>query len=54
MFVPCGGRPAAIDSNNVHELIDQKTGKSVVPYFVEGANLFVTQDAKLSLEEQDV
>ncbi|CUM54255.1 unnamed protein product [Debaryomyces tyrocola] len=50
LFVPCGGRPAAIDTNNVHELIDQKTGKCIVPYFVEGANLFVTQDAKLSLE----
>ncbi|KAM9886068.1 hypothetical protein OXX79_014428, partial [Metschnikowia pulcherrima] len=36
LFVPCGGRPAAIDTNNVMELIDEKTGKSVIPYFVEG------------------
>lgn len=50
LFVPCGGRPAAIDTNNIHELIDEKTGKSVVPYFVEGANLFITQSAKLILE----
>ena len=51
LFVPCGGRPAAIDTNNVHDLIDEKTGKSVVPYFVEGANLFITQSAKLILEK---
>lgn len=51
LFVPCGGRPAAIDSPNVQELIDEKTGKSIVPYFVEGANLFITQPAKLILEK---
>ncbi|KAG7191615.1 NAD-dependent glutamate dehydrogenase [Scheffersomyces spartinae] len=51
LFVPCGGRPAAIDTNNVEELIDSKTGKSVIPYFVEGANLFITQSAKLVLEK---
>ena len=51
LFVPCGGRPAAIDTNNVHELIDQKTGKSIIPYFVEGANLFITQSAKIILEQ---
>lgn len=50
LFVPCGGRPAAIDTNNVQELIDEKTGKSIIPYFVEGANLFITQSAKLILE----
>ncbi|KAI3403714.2 GDH2 [Candida oxycetoniae] len=54
LFVPCGGRPAAIDTNNVHELIDDKTGKSVVPYFVEGANLFITQSAKLILEKAGI
>lgn len=50
LFVPCGGRPAAIDTDNVRTLIDQKTGKSIIPYFVEGANLFITQSAKLILE----
>lgn len=50
VFVPCGGRPGAIDTNNVHELIDSKTGKAIIPYFVEGANLFITQSAKLILE----
>lgn len=50
LFVPCGGRPSAIDTNNVHELIDSKTGKSIIPYIVEGANLFITQSAKIILE----
>lgn len=51
LFVPCGGRPAAIDTNNVHELINTKTGKSIIPYIVEGANLFITQSAKIILED---
>ncbi|APA08274.1 hypothetical protein sscle_03g030440 [Sclerotinia sclerotiorum 1980 UF-70] len=49
VFVPCGGRPAAIDLSSVNKLI--KDGKSTIPYIVEGANLFITQDAKLRLEE---
>lgn len=51
MFVPCGGRPEAININNVSELIDPTTKKSRLPALVEGANLFVTQDAKLVLEK---
>lgn len=50
MFVPCGGRPEAIDINTVHQLI-KSDGTSKIPYLVEGANLFITQDAKLILEE---
>ncbi|KAI0603231.1 NAD-specific glutamate dehydrogenase-like protein [Biscogniauxia sp. FL1348] len=48
-FVPCGGRPESIDLSSVGRLI--KDGRSVIPYIVEGANLFITQDAKLRLEE---
>ena len=47
-FVPCGGRPESIDLSSVTKLI--KNGKSTIPYIVEGANLFITQDAKLRLE----
>lgn len=47
-FVPCGGRPESIDVMSVNKLI--KDGRSTVPYMVEGANLFITQDAKLRLE----
>lgn len=49
MFVPCGGRPESIDLVSVAKII--KKGKSTIPYIVEGANLFITQDAKLRLEE---
>ncbi|KAL7267904.1 NAD-dependent glutamate dehydrogenase [Rhizina undulata] len=49
VFVPCGGRPEAIDLSNVGNLI--KDGKSVIPYIVEGANLFISQDAKIRLEK---
>lgn len=51
VFVPCGGRPEAIELSNVHHLIDATTGKTKIPYIVEGANLFITQDAKLKLEK---
>ncbi|KAK4241883.1 Glutamate/Leucine/Phenylalanine/Valine dehydrogenase-domain-containing protein [Achaetomium macrosporum] len=49
MFVPCGGRPESIDLVSVNRLI--KDGKATIPYIVEGANLFITQDAKLRLEQ---
>lgn len=48
-FVPCGGRPESIDLSTVGNLI--KDGKCIVPYIIEGANLFITQDAKLRLEK---
>ena len=37
-FVPCGGRPEAVDISNVHQLIID--GKCKIPYIVEGANLY--------------
>lgn len=49
MFVPCGGRPESIDISSVGKLIVDK--KTIIPYIVEGANLFLTQDAKLRLED---
>ena len=48
-FVPCGGRPESIDLGNVSKLIVD--GKTTIPYIVEGANLFITQDAKIRLEK---
>jgi glutamate dehydrogenase len=38
-FVPCGGRPEAIDISNVGSLIID--GKCKIPYIVEGANLYI-------------
>lgn len=49
LFVPCGGRPESINLANVNKLI--ANGKSSLAYIVEGANLFITQDAKLRLEK---
>lgn len=49
VFVPCGGRPESIDLATVSKLIAD--GKCTIPYIVEGANLFITQDAKLRLEK---
>jgi glutamate dehydrogenase len=53
IFVPCGGRPAAIDIGNVANLLDAD-GKPVFKYVVEGANLFITQQARLFLEKHGV
>lgn len=49
IFVPCGGRPESINLETCGSLIQE--GKSTIPYMVEGANLFITQDAKLRLEK---
>jgi len=49
MFVPCGGRPESIDLSSANKLIVD--GKATIPYIVEGANLFITSDAKLRLEK---
>ncbi|CZT14249.1 probable glutamate/leucine/phenylalanine/valine dehydrogenases [Ramularia collo-cygni] len=49
MFVPCGGRPESIDFTSASKLISE--GKCTVPYIVEGANLFITQEAKVRLEK---
>jgi len=49
LFVPCGGRPESINLETCNSLI--QNGKSTIPYMVEGANLFITQDAKLRLEK---
>lgn len=57
-FLPCGGRPATINISNVHKLIYHKgeaAGKHhKYKYIVEGANLFITQDARLELENAGV
>lgn len=49
VFVPCGGRPESIDFSSASHLISE--GKTNIPYIVEGANLFITQEAKLRLEK---
>ena len=53
LFVPCGGRPEAVNISNVAALVDSE-GKPNFKYVVEGANLFFTQQARLYLEKRKV
>jgi glutamate dehydrogenase len=54
-FVPCGGRPSAVNLNNVEEFIYQQDKRTLrFKYIVEGANLFFTQDARLRIEKAGV
>jgi glutamate dehydrogenase len=53
LFVPCGGRPAAVNINNWQKLLDDK-GNPKFKIIVEGANLFITEEARLRLEENGV
>jgi len=53
LFVPCGGRPGAVNLNNVHRLLNED-GTPRFKFIVEGANLFFTQDARQILEKAGV
>ncbi len=49
-FVPAGGRPNAIHGGNWREYLDED-GKPSSPIIVEGANLFLTPEARLELSK---
>ncbi|GAA6024717.1 hypothetical protein JCM11491_005166 [Sporobolomyces phaffii] len=53
ILVPCGGRPESVNVTNVNQLWDSE-GVPNFKYIVEGANLFVTQNARLQLERHGV
>lgn len=53
LFVPCGGRPASVNINNWQRYLDEK-GNPHFKVIIEGANLFITQPARLRLEERGV
>ncbi len=53
LFVPCGGRPKSISITNWKSLLDEE-GRPMFRWIVEGANLFLTQDARLKLEQRGV
>ncbi len=53
LFVPCGGRPGAFTAANWKSLLDDG-GKPRIPIIVEGANLFITHEARLQLEKAGV
>lgn len=50
MFIPCGGRPGSINILNWQQMLDD-TRKPSCRIIVEGANLFITQEARLELEK---
>jgi glutamate dehydrogenase len=59
-FIPCGGRPAAVNADNVQEFLygkqadgsatDSTPKKLRFRFIVEGANLFFTNEARLAIE----
>jgi glutamate dehydrogenase len=53
LFIPCGGRPSSININNWQSYLDDK-GNPRIKVIAEGANLFITQQARLRLEERGV
>jgi glutamate dehydrogenase len=53
LFVPCGGRPASININNWQNYVNEN-GEPRFKVIIEGANLFITQQARLRLEEKGV
>ena len=53
IFVPCGGRPSSITINNWTRWLNEN-GEPRFKVIVEGANLFITQQARLRLEEKGV
>lgn len=53
LFIPCGGRPAAVNINNWQKLLDER-GKPKFRIIIEGANLFITEEARLRLEEHGI
>lgn len=50
-FVPCGGRPNTIDANNYKQFL-REDGTPSSKLIVEGANLFVTAEARQKLFEE--
>jgi glutamate dehydrogenase len=53
LFVPCGGRPGAVNISNWRQLLDE-SGAPKFRFIVEGANLFITEEARLRLEERGI
>jgi len=52
IFIPCGGRPSTIDTNNWQKYVPD--GKSSMRAIVEGANSFLTPAARDRLQEAGI
>ncbi|MBM3270137.1 MAG: NAD-glutamate dehydrogenase [Candidatus Sericytochromatia bacterium] len=53
VFIPAGGRPATINGDNWEKFLDAQ-GRPSARIIVEGANIFLTEDARLKLEDRGV
>lgn len=53
LFVPCGGRPEAVNIRNIAHMYDAK-GQPRFKAIIEGANLFFSEQARLQLEAKGV
>eukprot|EP00996_Jenningsia_fusiforme_P002118 NODE_2960_length_1080_cov_7.699321_g2715_i0.p1 GENE.NODE_2960_length_1080_cov_7.699321_g2715_i0~~NODE_2960_length_1080_cov_7.699321_g2715_i0.p1 ORF type:complete len:338 (-),score=68.39 NODE_2960_length_1080_cov_7.699321_g2715_i0:66-938(-) len=52
LFVPCGGRPKSVTAQTVKHLFQD--GRPKFRFVIEGANLFLTDDARRALEDAGV
>jgi len=53
IFIPAGGRPRTLHQGNYQEFLDP-TGVPTAKAIVEGANLYLTQEARRELEKRGV
>jgi glutamate dehydrogenase len=53
LFVPCGGRPESVSLKNVKLMLNEDRSPRF-KYIVEGANLFITEEARAVLEKSGV
>jgi glutamate dehydrogenase len=53
LFLPCGGRPETLDHSNWSRMLDAH-GKPNMRVIVEGANSFISPEARLELQKQGV
>jgi glutamate dehydrogenase len=53
IFIPAGGRPRTLGKKNVKDFLDE-TGKPTARGIVEGANLYLTPEARRFLENKGV
>jgi len=53
LFIPAGGRPETIDASNVERFLT-KDGTPTSRVIIEGANSFITPDARASLQQNGV
>lgn len=53
LFIPAGGRPETIDGQNWHGFIGAH-GSPSAPVIIEGANSFITPEARLNLQRSGI